>query len=314
MRLIDAARIWDEAPHNAFTDLIRFAGEWLCVFREGENHMSVDGALRVIASPDGRRWTARARIAAPDADLRDPKLSATPDGRLMLVAAARPREPSACTHTLAWHSDDGASWGEPRHIGDPDFWLWRIAWRAEEAYAVGYDCRDLERIRIYRGGERDGFTPIADCTFAGGFPNESALAFHGDIAYCLLRRDGPTNSGLWGTARPPYTTWRWQDLGVRIGGPQMLILPDGSVVAAVRLHDRRVRTSLCRIDPAAATFTETLVLPSGGDTSYAGLALHDGRLWISYYSSHEGKTAIYLAQAEIDEVASPPPQRPEAPA
>ncbi len=98
---------------------------------------------------------------------------------------------------------------------------------------------------------------------------------------------------------------------MRIGGPQMLILPDGSVVAAVRLHDRRVRTSLCRIDPAAATFTETLVLPSGGDTSYAGLALHDGRLWVSYYSSHEGKAAIYLAQAALDEAAAPSPHRPE---
>ena len=25
----------------------------------------------------------------------------------------------------------------------------------------------------------------------------------------------------------------------------------------------------------------------------------DGRLWISYYSSHEGKTSIYLAQVKF---------------
>lgn len=313
MRLIDAARIWDEAPHNAFTDLIRFAGEWLCVFREGENHMSADGALRLIASPDGRRWASRARIAAPDADLRDPKLSVAPDGRLMLLAGARLHDPSACTfRTLAWFSRDGASWDGPQRIGDPDFWLWRVTWHAGSAYALGYDCRDYERIRTYRSDDGTQFAPIADDAFTGGFPNESALAFHGDVAHCLLRRDDRPNSGLWGTARPPYAAWQWQDLGVRIGGPHMLILPDGSAVAAVRLHDRRVRTSLCRIDPAAATFTETLVLPSGGDTSYAGLALHDGRLWVSYYSSHEGKTAIYLAQAAIDEAASPPPPEAQA--
>jgi hypothetical protein len=41
-------------------------------------------------------------------------------------------------------------------------------------------------------------------------------------------------------------------------------------------------------------------LPSGGDCSYAGLAWADGRLWVSYYSSHEGKSAIYLAKVEVE--------------
>ena len=40
-------------------------------------------------------------------------------------------------------------------------------------------------------------------------------------------------------------------------------------------------------------------LTSGGDTSYAGLVWHDEVLWISYYSSHEGKTSIYLAKVKI---------------
>jgi hypothetical protein len=38
---------------------------------------------------------------------------------------------------------------------------------------------------------------------------------------------------------------------------------------------------------------------SGGDSSYAGLLWHNGLLWISYYSSHSGKTSIYLAKAKI---------------
>jgi hypothetical protein len=40
-------------------------------------------------------------------------------------------------------------------------------------------------------------------------------------------------------------------------------------------------------------------LPSGGDTSYAGLVWHDGVLWVSYYSSHEGKSAVYLAKVNV---------------
>jgi len=51
--------------------------------------------------------------------------------------------------------------------------------------------------------------------------------------------------------------------------------------------------------PDAGTLNEALKLPSGGDTSYAGLVWHEGLLWISYYSSHEGKTSIYLAKVKF---------------
>ena len=42
-----------------------------------------------------------------------------------------------------------------------------------------------------------------------------------------------------------------------------------------------------------------LTLPSGGDTSYAGMVWHADLLWVSYYSSHEGKTSIYLARVKL---------------
>jgi len=80
----------------------------------------------------------------------------------------------------------------------------------------------------------------------------------------------------------------------------MLELPDGRLVAAVRLYDGRTRTGLCWVDPKAGTLTEFLTLPSGGDTSYPGLVWEDNLLWVSYYASHEGKTSIYLAKVKID--------------
>ena len=76
----------------------------------------------------------------------------------------------------------------------------------------------------------------------------------------------------------------------------MLQLPDGRIVAAVRLHDGGPHTSLAWIDAAKGRLTEFLKLPSGGDTSYAGMVWRDELLWVSYYSSHEGKTSIYLAK------------------
>ena len=79
----------------------------------------------------------------------------------------------------------------------------------------------------------------------------------------------------------------------------MIRLPDGRIVAAVRLYDNGARTSLMWLDSDGAKLTEFLKLPSGGDTSYAGLAWHEGLLWVSYYSSHEGKACVYLAKVRI---------------
>jgi hypothetical protein len=35
LKLLSVKKIWDAAPHNAFTDLIRHSGQFFCVFREG---------------------------------------------------------------------------------------------------------------------------------------------------------------------------------------------------------------------------------------------------------------------------------------
>src|SRR6476659_5273773 len=85
-QLVSAVKIWDRAPHNAFTDLIRWRNRWYCTFREAEAHVGGDGKLRVLESADGQAWEPAALIAEEGIDLRDPKLSITPDDRLMIVA------------------------------------------------------------------------------------------------------------------------------------------------------------------------------------------------------------------------------------
>ena len=298
--VVSVRRIWDAAPHNAFTDLVRFHDRWFCVFREGRGHVSPDGALRVITSTDGEAWESAALITSPDSDLRDAKITVTPDGRLMLGGAEALHDTSRHTHrSLVWFSSDGRTWTERHAVADPDFWLWRVTWHGDRAYGIGYGCGPEKSIRLYASRDGRDFETLVPRLFDVGYPNETALVFEGEKAWCLLRRDGTPHTGLVGTARAPFTEWEWKDLGVRIGGPHMIRLPDGRFVAAVRLSDGKARTSLGWIDPDAGSFTEFLALPSGGDTSYAGLVPHDGLLWVSYYSSHEGKTSIYLAKVRI---------------
>lgn len=300
-KLVSVQKIWNAAPHNAFTDLVRFDGKWFCVFREGQAHVSPDGALRVITSVDGEKWESAALIKSENSDLRDAKITVTPDGQLMLCGAGALHDKSKHTHqSLAWFSKDGKQWSDAISIGEPDLWLWRVTWHSKKAYGIGYDCRAERFVRLYESEDGKKFTPIVDRLFDAGYPNESSILFEGDTAYCLLRRDGEPGSGLWGTSLPPYTKWDWKEVGVKIGGPHMIRLADGRYVAAVRLYDKKVRTSLCWIDSKTGKLSEFLPLPSGGDSSYAGLVLHEDLLWVSYYSSHEGKTSIYLAKVKIE--------------
>src|SRR5262245_6701108 len=103
VKLHDVQKIWDKAPHNAFTDLVRYDDQWFCVFREGQGHVSPDGALRVITSKDGKNWESAALITSPTSDLRDAKITITPGGQLMLSGAEALHDKSVHTHqSLSW--------------------------------------------------------------------------------------------------------------------------------------------------------------------------------------------------------------------
>jgi hypothetical protein len=303
-QLIEARRIWDKARHNAFTDLLRHKDRWYCVFREGSAHVSPDGALRVIVSDDGENWESRALITSPKYDLRDAKLTTTPDGRLMLNGAGMIADAKVRYYSMVWFSsDDGHTWTEGKQIGDPGFWLWRTQWHKNMAYTMGYATyrdRTQRTLRLYRSKDGGEFETLVEQLSAPAGCGEDTILFMKDqSALCLLRHETGDKMAQLGTAPPPYTNWKWRNLNLRIGGPNMIQLPDGRILAATRLYKGGARTSLSWLEPKEGKLTEVLKLPSGGDTSYAGLVLHEGLLWVSYYSSHEAKTSIYLAKVRI---------------
>jgi len=302
--LVESRRIWDKAPHNAFTDLLRFQDRWYCVFREGTAHVSPDGALRVITSEDGEAWESASLVTSPTYDLRDAKISVTPDGQLMLNGAGMIADAEVRYYSMSWFSPDGGrTWDEGHQIGDPGFWLWRAQWHQGTVYSMGYDTdrdRSKRTLRLYKSDNgREFETLVPRVPAPNGCGEDKILFLEDGSALCLLRHETGNKLAQLGTAKQPYTDWSWRDMNLRIGGPNMIQLADGRILAVTRLYDGGTRTSLSWLDPEKATLTEVLKLPSGGDTSYAGMVMHEGLLWISYYSSHEGKTSIYLAKVRI---------------
>jgi hypothetical protein len=300
-QLLDVHRIWDRAPHNAMTDLVRFQNLWYCVFREGTEHVSPDGRIRVILSDDGLSWSSACLIGMPDLDLRDPKISVTPSGRLMLNAAGAYHSSAPQRHqSFVWFSDNGIDWSGPERIGEPNVWLWRVTWQQNIAYGVGYKTVEPQGTKLYSSKDGIRYDVLAAPLDTEDFPNEATLAFLKDgAAICLMRRDAGAATARLGSSNPGYTDWNWKDLGLRIGGPNVLVLPNGRIVAAVRRYGKEPWTSLNWLDPVEGRLDEFLALPSGGDTSYAGLQWHENILWASYYSSHEERASIYIARVAI---------------
>src|SRR5438874_10473565 len=73
--LVSVKKIWDQAPHCAFTDLAFWKGHFVCAFREGRAHVATDGKIRVLSSMDGENWSPAAVLALDGFDLRDAGLS-----------------------------------------------------------------------------------------------------------------------------------------------------------------------------------------------------------------------------------------------
>src|SRR5215212_6882541 len=139
--LISVKKIWDQAPHCAFTDLAFWKGHFVCAFREGRAHVATDGKIRILESPDGESWSSAAVLALDGFDLRDAGLSVTPDNRLMLIGGAAPRKKEkelVPTGTFVAFSADGAKWTKPQIVVEPGRWLWRVNWHDDKAYGISY--------------------------------------------------------------------------------------------------------------------------------------------------------------------------------
>lgn len=309
-KLLDVKKIWDAAPHNAFTDLALWRDQFYCAFREGRGHVSTDGRIRVLCSKDADTWSSAGLIELGGFDLRDAHLSVTPDNRLMLLGGAAPRKKdneSAPTGSFVAFSNDGKEWTRPQIVSEPGRWLWCVTWHEGKAYGVSYATpKDSPWLELLTSDDGLAYRPLVPKLYGIGYPTEVTLRFDkSGTCYALVRRDKQGDqpySAILGISRGDYTQWQWHDLGPEFngfGGPNLIQLPTGHWLAAGRMHQDGTHTALCYLDVANHTMTKLVKLPSGGDTSYPGLLWHNDLLYMSYYSSHEGKTSIYIAKIKI---------------
>jgi hypothetical protein len=315
LETIPAKLIWDKAPHNAFTDLVFFRDQFYCTFREGDGHTparsGVDGSIRVISSADGAMWNSATLIQVDNYDLRDPKLSVTPDGRLMVLMGAADYQGKTVMgrQGMVSFSKNGEQFSEPVSVRmDPQIsnnkdWLWRVNWHQQTGYGVMYQ-NDEDASRAYLVKTQNGidYQLVTDLNIEGK-PNEATIKVLPDQQMIMIiRREGGNTHGLMGKSMPPYQHWEWQDMGIRLGGPDFIVLPDGKLLLGSRVYSEEGHRTGLFMNQKDGKFEQVAAFPSGGDTSYPGMVLMGDTLYMSYYSAHEEKSAIYFTTIPFREL------------
>jgi len=179
-------------------------------------------------------------------------------------------------------------------------WLWRVTWHGDTGYGVTYQpARDSSRAFLVKTLDGIAYELVSALDIPDS-PNEATIRFSGDEMRIVIRNEGGNRRGYLGTAVTPFTDFSWRQVSLRLGGPDLVHTPDGKWILGSRRYTNPTRTVFGLLGENGH-FEPRVLVPSAGDTSYPGMFIHGDRLWASYYASHEGKSAIYLARIPLAE-------------
>ncbi len=297
---IKTKRIWKEAPHSAFTSLIFFDGNYYCAFREANTHVDKNGndngVIRILKSANTKKWKTFDLVQKEGFDLRDPMLSITPEGKIMLLMGASVHKnnitTSICSH-IAFASPNSI-FDFPQPI-TTDYeanrkWLWKIIWYKNIAYGFVYG----DSFRLLSSLDGVHYQTVKEFDIQGS-PNETDLCFEKNGQLTAMIRRAKNYQGLTAISEAPYKDWQFKECGYELGGPDIILIENGKKLITSRfISTKGNKTVLFELKKDNLLYP-ILTLPSGGDCSYADAILQSDTLYISYYSNHIIKASIYLA-------------------
>lgn len=306
---IQVSRIWSNGEYCSFVSMVKYKGKYYVSFRESDSHQILkpenrNGKSRILVSNDGEKWESVALLEKEGFDLRDPKLSVMPDGRLMVLMGGsiyKDLKFVGMTPYVAF-SSDGKHFSELQPIqfdeglSENREWVWRLTWHDGIGYGVSYGSGFM----LVKTTDGIHYSLVSRLDMPGR-PGEATVRFLSDGTMAMMvRRDGDSKNGAWGISKPPYTQWKWIDMDVPLGGPDFMFTSDTTAIVASRSLYSTEKTMLFKGD-MRGKLEEVCILPSGGDdNSYTGMIVEGDMLWVAYYSKHEGpKASIYLAKVPM---------------
>jgi hypothetical protein len=300
------------ARHDGMSDLIHWRGHlWLAHVASPWHFASRESRIVLRCSRDGDTWVEVARFSAAGEDVRDPKLAVIGD-RLHLYWLQNREFPEPKPYaTFLSASRDGLVWEEPNPVRPAGWLLGRPQTLDGATHYVTAYWHDHGRAALFRSVNGREWTHVSDVAAAERI-DETDFTFVGRRIVAAARLEGlgpnpwlgdPRGGTLIATADPPYTEWRTTlDMSVRLDGPRLLAW--GGRAYAVGRYDllsgsglvgsvlSRKRTALYLVNPPR--LEPLAILPSAGDTSYAGAVVLGDQILISYYTSRSDRDYPWL--------------------
>jgi hypothetical protein len=310
LRFKSSRAIVRDGSHNAFTDIANWRDRYYVAYRKGTTHMTMDGIVEVRSSEDGENWTVAATFDTGNDD-RDVKLLATPD-RLIAQWSSAKDEDRAYHSSFLGYTDDGENWVGPRLSVQNG-----RSWRAKQV-GNGYYCAvntpyrrsdQVWSVDLYRSGKGLEWEMVSTIVY-GDSVNETSIHPEPDGSLlAIVRRKYPNDRPLLYRAEPPFMEWKQEgEIPIVFQGPGIWEV-EGRRVAIGRYYPEKNAPRTGVFELVGKELLWMLDLPSGGDSSYAGLVRRDDHtLWVAYYSDHAYKdnlwtkgqpSDVFLAEIEI---------------
>ena len=314
---IDSVRtVRQDANHNAFTDLCRYRDRFYLAFRScPDGHAVALSQIVILSSEDGENWTEAFSFDVPGRDPRDPHFLEFKGslfvytGTWLVPKGGQPLNLNDHLGYAVW-SEDGKDWEAPRSlVGTYGHYLWRAATYRERAYLCGRRRRGFEAdiesekepltIESAMMESEDGLVWRFRAFFAEEYGDETAFLFEQDGAILAIVRDGDGKRARVCRSSPPWVDWTRTPLDRNVGGPLIVRWGDRYLVGG-RKQNAEGEPRMALYWLVDNELVEVAELPSGGDCSYPEFVqLDEERALLSYYSSHEGPTSIYLTELSL---------------
>ncbi len=309
--------------HNANTDLIYWNGNYYFIYaNQPGNQGSTTTFLSVNRGNDLPDMAEIMQLRVAGEDIRDPKFAII-NNQIFIYYLKNNGVIAIPYGTAYMNSSDGVTWSTPADLPSMAGWcLWRprtidnVTW-----YCSVYknDQTDCSLFRTTNGINWAFVSKIA----SGVGISEDELTFLSDGRMLVSIRNemnsatviGDVNAGtLLAIAAPPYTSWSVTlDRLTKLDGPCLFNLNDtsnvthyfavgrfqpevDSMLTAMGSVFAKKRTSLFEFVGLSATPAMRYIsdLPSSGDSTYEGVVVKNGRLYITYYTNDPARDPAWL--------------------
>ena len=301
--------IWSSKKYSAFTSLQYVNGFFYCAFREATKHrvdindLTTLGKIIVIRSSNMKDWSLYTSIKKDSCDMRDPNLSLTPDGRIMLLYFSRSYAVSGtkdklCSYVVFGNDKGLVTSPEPIKINGYNHeyrWLWKIRWHKNKAYGFMYGSDFL----FLTSSDGINYDILYSGKQFGERVTEAVVIFKKDTAIAVAR--GLNNKGLYGIAYAPFISWDWKKMNIGVAGPYLLQLPNEQILLGTRNYQEQLgQTSLYELLDNNARLIETI--DEARDSSYPSFLIMNNNVYMSYYAGNKNCTSIKAIRIPIIEL------------